>query len=201
MGTRDKRVDAYIAKSADFAQPILTHLRELVHEACPEVEETMKWSFPNFVYKGILCSMAAFKQHCSFGFWKASLVLGEEAVESKESMGSFGRLTSIKDLPSKRLLVSYIKKAKQLNEDGIQPKKAAATKQTKKDLSVPDYFLGALKTNKSAKSNFDAFPYSKQKDYVEWITEAKTEATRTRRIETSLAWISEGKARNWKYEK
>jgi uncharacterized protein YdeI (YjbR/CyaY-like superfamily) len=201
MGNRDKRVDAYIAKSADFAQPILTYLREVVHESCPEVEETIKWSFPNFVYKGILCNMASFKQHCSFGFWKASLVLGKEVAQAKENMGSFGRLTSVKDLPPKRVLASYIKKAMQLNEEGIQPEKPATPKKTRKDLSIPDDFISALKTNKPAKAAFEGFPYSKQKDYVEWITEAKTEATRTRRIETSLEWLAEGKARNWKYEK
>src|SRR5947209_749594 len=105
MGTRDKRVDAYIANSAEFAQPILTNLRALVHQACSEVEETMRWSFPSFMYKGLLCSMASFKQHCSFGFWKASLITGAPANAKREGMGNFGRITSMKDLPPKPVLL------------------------------------------------------------------------------------------------
>src|SRR2546430_17673594 len=113
MGTRDQRIDAYIAKSAEFAQPILRELREIVHAGCPEVEEAMKWSFPHFMYKGMLCSMAAFKEHCAFGFWKGSLVMAPKSVDG---MGQFGRITSRKDLPPKRVLLGYIKKAVQLND-------------------------------------------------------------------------------------
>src|SRR5436190_3668388 len=108
----DARIDAYIAKSADFAKPILTRIRSLVHAACPEVEETMKWSFPHFLYKGMLCSMAAFKEHCALGFWKANLILSKEA--SDDAMGHFGRIKNLSDLPADKTLISYIKKAMQL---------------------------------------------------------------------------------------
>ena len=122
MGTRDARVDAYIAKSADFARPILNHLREVVHAACPDVEETMKWSFPHFQYQGMLCSMASFKEHCAFGFWKGSLVVGKDAAEAEKAAGQFGRLTKVSDLPSKKVLTGYIKEAMKLNEDGVKPR-------------------------------------------------------------------------------
>jgi uncharacterized protein YdeI (YjbR/CyaY-like superfamily) len=200
MGTKDKRVDTYIAKSADFAQPILRELREIVHEACPEVEETIKWSFPNFTYKGILCGMAAFKQHCSFGFWKGSLVI-EGKDNNADAMGQFGRITAMKDLPSKRLLLAYVKKAKQLNDDGIKIQRKLKSPAEKKELKIPEYFTAALKKNKKALANFGAFSYSKRKDYVEWLTEAKTDQTRQRRLETSVVWIAAGKSRNWKYER
>jgi uncharacterized protein YdeI (YjbR/CyaY-like superfamily) len=200
MGTKDKRVDTYIAKSADFAQPILRELREIVHEGCPEVEEAIKWGFPAFMHKGILCGMAAFKQHCSFGFWKGSLVL-EGKDNNADAMGQFGRITSMKDLPSKRLLLAYVKKAKQLNDDGIKTQRKLKSPAEKKELKVPEYFTAALKKNKKAFANFAAFSYSKRKDYVEWLTEAKTDETRQRRLGTSVAWIAAGKSRNWKYER
>jgi uncharacterized protein YdeI (YjbR/CyaY-like superfamily) len=197
MGTRDKRVDDYIEKSGDFAKPILAHLREIVHEGCPEVQEEMKWSFPNFVYKGILCNMAAFKEHCSFGFWKAKLMFGER---EREAMGNFGRLTSVKDLPSKKSLVGYVKEAKRLNDEGVKIEKPKASKE-KKDLVVPPYLLAALKKNNKASAAWDGFSYSHKKEYVEWVTEAKTEETRQRRLATTLEWLAEGKSRNWKYER
>ena len=200
MGTRDKRVDAYIAKSAEFARPILGELREMVHEACPEVEETIKWGFPHFDYKGMLCSMAAFKQHCAFGFWKSKLVLDGGDNKSRDAMGQFGRIASLKDLPSRRTLIGYIRRAKELNDAGI---KAARPKPRaeKKELTVPEYFTAAIRKNKKALKTFEGFPYSKKKDYVEWVTEAKTEETRQKRLSTSLEWLAEGKSRNWKYER
>lgn len=199
MGTKDPRVDAYIAKSADFAQPILHRLRAIVHEVCPEVEEQMKWSFPNFLYKGMFANMAAFKEHCSFGFWKSSLVLDAADSKSADGMGQFGRLTSLKHLPPKRVLVAYIRKAMQLNEDGVKAarKKPAAEK---KELEVPEYLASALRKNKPARTHFEGFSYSKKKDYIDWLTEAKTEATRTKRLATALEWMADGKSRNWKYE-
>ena len=200
MGTRDKRVDAYIAKSAEFARPILRELRELVHEACPDVTEEIKWSFPNFTYKGMFCGMAAFKEHCSFGFWKGSLVLDKED-KSTDAMGQFGRISSIKDLPPKRVLLGYIKKAKQLNDEGVKVPPKPKPSGEKKELVVPEYLTAALKKNKSAMTHFAAFSPSKKKDYVEWLTEAKTDATREKRLLTAVDWISEGKGRNWKYEK
>ena len=201
MGTRDKRIDAYIAKSAGFAQPILRELREVVHEGCPQVEETMKWSFPHFEYKGVLCSMASFKEHCAFGFWKGSLIIDGKENKSVDGMGQFGRLTSRQDLPPKRILLGYIKKAVQLNDDGVKNPARSKPKTGNKDLKVPDYFLGSLKKNKKALTVFEGFPYSKKKDYVDWVTEAKTEETRKRRLATSVEWLAEGKSRNWKYER
>ena len=143
MATKDKRIDAYIAKSADFAKPILNHIRSLVHKACPGVEETMKWSFPHFDYQGeMMCSMAAFKQHCSFGFWKATLMKDPKLMErakSEEAMGHLGKITSQKDLPSDKVMIAYIKEAMKLNDDGVKVAKAKPTKI--KELPVPEYFL------------------------------------------------------------
>ena len=203
MGKKDKAIDAYIAKSADFARPILNHIRKLVHEACPEVEEKMKWSFPHFDYKGeMMCHMAAFKQHAAFGFWKAALmkdpVLMQEA-KAETAMGHLGRITTLSDLPSDKKLIAWIKEAMALNDKGIKlPGKS--TKQ-QKDLVIPDYFLKAIKKNKKAWEVFNGFAYSHKKEYLQWVTEAKTEETRLRRLATAIEWIAEGKGRNWKYEK
>jgi uncharacterized protein YdeI (YjbR/CyaY-like superfamily) len=200
MGNFDKKVDAYIARSAPFSKEILEHLREIVHKACPEVEETIKWGFPHFEYKGILCSMAAFKAHCAFGFWKGAIMQDPKKVMTiigKTSMGSFDRITSIDDLPSEKIMIAYIKEAKSLNENDI--KLPDRGKKITSSVQVPEYFLKALKKNKKALETFHGFSNSNKKDYVEWITEAKTESTREKRIETSLEWIGEGKIRNWKY--
>lgn len=200
MGSRDKRIDAYIAKSAEFARPILRELREIIHQACPEVEEGLKWSCPHFGYKGMLCHMAAFKEHCAFGFWKGALLLGPDESKSGDAMGQFGRITSVKELPPKRVLIGYIRKAMELNEQGVKIARPKA-RGKKKALVVPPYFTAAIKKNKKALTTFEAFPYSKRKDYVEWVTEAKTEETRNKRLATSVEWLAEGKSRNWKYEK
>jgi uncharacterized protein YdeI (YjbR/CyaY-like superfamily) len=198
MKTKDPRIDAYIAKSADFAKPILNHLRTVVHVACPEVEETLKWNFPHFMRQGLLCGMAAFKGHCTFGFWKGALIFPQDKT-GDEAMGQFGRITSLSDLPSEKILIGYIKQAVSLNEAGI--KVPARTKpKEKKELVVPDYFMAALKKNKQALKSFENFSYSHKKEYVEWITEAKREETRTKRMETALEWLAKGKARHWKYE-
>lgn len=201
MGTRDKRIDAYIARSADFAQPILSYLREIVHEGCPEVEETMKWSFPHFMYKGMFCSMASFKEHCAFGFWKGSLVMDGTQGKSVEAMGQFGRISSLRQLPAKSTLLGYVKKARQLNDEGIKVLQKPRPRGEKKDLEVPDYFLSAVKKNKKALATFEGFPYSHKKEYVQWVIEAKTHETRNRRLQTSVEWLAEGKSRNWKYER
>jgi uncharacterized protein YdeI (YjbR/CyaY-like superfamily) len=198
MGSRDARVDAYIANSKDFAKPILAHLRNVVHAVCPEVEETMKWSFPNFMYKGMLCSMASFKEHCAFGFWKSSLVLENGGGETEEGMGHFGRITKLSDLPSKKVLTGYIKKAMKLNEDGVK-KPTPPKPKTPRKLVVPDDLEKALQGNAAARATFDKFSPSHQREYVEWITEAKTEATRNKRLQTAIEWMVEGKPRNWKY--
>lgn len=197
MPTTDPRVDEYIANAAEFAQPILTHLREVIHAACPEVKETIKWSMPNFDYHGIMCNMAAFKQHCAFGFWKAELLLAEEDDKGKEAMGQFGRITSVKDLPSKKVLTAYVKKAMKLNEAGV---KVARPKAAPRELVVPDYFIAALEEIPAAYEAFNKFSTSAKRDYCEWLTEAKTEATRDKRMAQAVEWIAEGKKRNWKYE-
>jgi uncharacterized protein YdeI (YjbR/CyaY-like superfamily) len=197
MGTRDKRIDAYIAKSADFAKPILTHIRETVHEACPDCEETLKWSSPTFMYHGMLCGMGAFKEHAIFGFWKHELLLGER---TGEAMGSFGRLTSVKDLPSKKQLTALIKRAMKLNEDGVKVQRMKAA-QPRAEIPMPAALKSALAKNKQARTTFEAFSASNKREYLEWITEAKGEETRARRIATAMAWMAEGKPRNWKYMK
>jgi uncharacterized protein YdeI (YjbR/CyaY-like superfamily) len=198
MTTIDPRVDAYIAKSADFARPILEHLRAVVHAACPEVEETIKWGFPHFMYKGMMCSVASFKAHCALNFWKAELLMADEA--NREAMGQFGRIASIKDLPSKKALTTYIKQAMKLNDDGVAAP-ARVKPAEPRALVIPDELSVALKKVPAARKHFEAFSPSKQRDYAEWIMEAKTEATRARRLEQAIEWIAEGKARNWKYEK
>ena len=199
MGKRDKRVDAYMVKAEDFAIPILSHLRECVHHACPSVEETIKWGCPHFDYKGILCSMASFKKHCDFGFWKASLMQDQSLMEnskSETSMGHLGKITSLKDLPSDKKLMGYIKEAIKLNEDGT---KVVKPRQFKKQIATPDYFSKALSKNKKAKVIFENFSPFQQREYVAWLTEAKTDVTRMKRLATTIDWLEEGKVRNWKY--
>jgi uncharacterized protein YdeI (YjbR/CyaY-like superfamily) len=198
MGKKDPRVDAYIKQAAPFAQPILTSIRETVHGSCPDVEEAMKWSFPHFMYKGMLCGMASFKQHAAFGFWKGSLVTG--GPRSEDAMGHFGRITKLSDLPSKKVLAGLVRKAAALNDQGVKvaraPRKAAP-----KTVTVPAVLTAALKKNKPADAGFDALSPSHKREYIEWITEAKTEETRARRLAQAVEWVAEGKSRNWKYER
>ena len=197
MASKDPRVDAYIEKAQPFARPILKHIRKAVHAGCPTVEETMKWSAPHFDYKGVMCGMAAFKEHCAFGFWKASL-LGVAGQRSREAMGQFGCVKSIKDLPPEKELIALVKAAAKLNEEGL--KVPREKKVPKAELRMPPAFVAALKKNKKAQAAFDAFSPSHRREYVEWIAEAKQETTRERRIATALEWLSEGKSRNWKYQ-
>ncbi len=199
MAKKNPRVDAYIAKAPTYAKPILDHLRAVVHEACPEVEEEMKWSRPHFMYKGLFCGMSAFKEHCAFGFWKGSLIIDNNAKVADEGMGQFGKITKVADLPSKKVLTEYIKQAKKLNDDGVQAPNRVK-KKTHPELVVPDDLAKALKRNKAAQETFDKFSPSNKREYVDWLTEAKTEATRTRRLETAIEWMAEGKSRNWKYQ-
>ncbi len=204
MNNKDKRIDDYISKSADFAKPVLKHLRELIHKACPEVQETMKWSFPHFDYQNeMMCSMAAFKQHCAFGFWKASIMKDPEKIltlKDRDAMGHLGQIRSLQDLPSDKILIQYIKEAVKLNKEGVKlPSKVKSP--VAKTVEVPDYFKNILKKNKKAEKTFEEFSYSHKKEYVQWITEAKTEETREKRMNTAIEWLSEGKKRNWKYEK
>ena len=195
MGKRDPRVDAYIEKSADFAKPILTHLRETVHFAVPDVEEAMKWSFPHFLHKGMLCSMASFKEHCAFGFWKGSLLEGNGA-RTKDAMGQFGRITSVRDLPGEKALVKLVKRAAALNDEGVS---VVREKRAKPPVKTPPDLMAALRANNKALATYEGFSQSMRREYVDWITNARTEETRTRRLETAVEWMAEGKPRNWKY--
>jgi len=195
----DPRVDAYIAKSAEFTRPILRHLRALVHEACPEAEETIKWGMPSFVHHGIICGMAGFKQHCAFGFWRRGLTdeIARTGVKAEQAMGSLGRITSLRDLPSDRAMLGYIRKAAKLNEAGApaRPKPKA-----KPALPMPADLAAALKKNARAAKAFAGFSPSARREYIEWITEAKRPETRLTRLTTTIKWVAAGKRRNWKYE-
>jgi uncharacterized protein YdeI (YjbR/CyaY-like superfamily) len=198
MGTLDPRVDAYIRKSAEFARPILARLREDVHACCPDVVETIKWGMPSFEYRGLLCGLAAFKQHCTFGFWKHALVVGDDP-KAEEAMGSFGRITSVADLPPRSAFRGYVRKAMRLNEQGVKAPREKARK--RKPIPMHPALKRALAADRKAASTFKAFPPSHQREYLEWIAEAKQEGTRARRIAQAVEWLAEGKPRNWKYMK
>lgn len=207
-GHQDPRVDAYILKSAEFARPILNKLRDLVHRGCPQVQETIKWGMPSFEYKGPFCSMAAFKNHAVFGFWKTALLFEGKASlsadEKKMTWGAPGRdsiptkITCIDDLPPDAKILALIRKAKKLNDDGV---KVPRSKTSKKPLPMPKDFQAALAKLKGTRDNFNRLSPSCQREYIEWITEAKREATRQKRLTTALEWIAVGKSRNWKYDK
>jgi len=202
MAKKEKLIDAYIAKSADFAKPILNHLRKLVHDACPEVEEKVKWGMPFFDYKNApMCNMAAFKQHAAFGFWKASLMKDKsllETAQSETAMGHVGRIASLKDLPSDKKSISWVKEAMKLNDEGIKvSKKTIAPKQ---EIEAPEYFTKALKKDKKALATFEGFSPSAKREYLDWVTSAKTEETKLSRLTQAIEWMAEGKKRNWKYE-
>ncbi|HEY0895936.1 MAG TPA: YdeI/OmpD-associated family protein [Sphingobacteriaceae bacterium] len=201
MEEYDGRTDAYIAGAEEFARPILTHLRQVVHAACPGIRETIKWGFPHFDYKGTVCSFAGFKQHCSLTFAKASLLKDEDGVlerVGRTAMGQFGQIKSLSDLPADEILARYIREAAGLNERNV---KVARPKPVRKSLEIPDYFIDALKEVPESLETFNGFAYSHQKEYVEWVTEAKTEATREKRLATTVEWLAEGKTRMWKYAK
>ena len=195
MGKKDPRIDAYLAKSADFARPILKHVRELVHEGCPDVVETIKWGSPSFEYEGILCGMAAFKEHCAFGFWNRALKIPNANPDA--AMGQFGRLTSLADLPKDKVMVGYVREAARLNATG--QKLGPMARQARKPLPVPKALTAALKKKPAALAKFKALSPSQQRDYSEWIVEARTDATRDKRLATSVEWIGQGKPRMWKY--
>ncbi len=202
MGKKDPRVDAYIEKAQPFAQPILRHIRKVIHAACPDVEETVKWSHPHFDYKGIFCGMSSFKEHAAFGFWKGSLLrdlVRGMPVSDEKSAGQFGRLKSISDLPNDKMLAKIVAAAAKLNDQNVVVPRAKT--KPKPPIKVPPYFAAALKKNKKALAAFDAFPPSHRREYLLWITEAKAEETRDRRMAQAIEWIAEGKGRNWKYEK
>ena len=203
----DSKVDAYIAKSAAFAQPVLTHLRALIHKACPDVKEEMKWSRPFFVHGGtILCNISAFKEHCSLRFWGAEMgkVLRQEGVLQEGGMGSLGRITSVKDLPPDKKLVGYIRRAAEFINVGLGDNRIVVARRVAKapkpPVETPAEFTAALKKNKAAAEVFAAFSPSCKREYMEWIADAKRAETRERRIAQAVEWISEGKQRNWKYQ-
>ena len=202
MSKKDPRIDAYILKAEPFAQPVLKHLRKLIHQACPDVEETMKWSFAFFDYKGPFCHIAAFKKHCAFGFWKAALMKDAKKLEANQesAMGHLGKITGLHDLPPDKVIIAYLKEAMKLNETGakLPPRKKTASKEL---LIIPAYFKTALSKNKKAAEQFEKFAPGQKKEYISWLTEAKTEETKNKRLETALEWISEGRIRNWKYLK
>jgi hypothetical protein len=202
MTKKDPRIDAYIAKSPDFAKPVLAHLRKVVRAACPEVAETVKWGFPNFDYKGIMCSMAAFKEHCTFGFWKGQLIVDKKTRQTLgiEAMGNFGRIRGLGDLPPDKVIADYVKQAMKLNDEHV-PAPHMKSRKVRKPLPMPPFLKAALARDKKALAAFEAFPPSHKREYIEWLTGAKTDATREKRLATALEWIAEGKGRNWKYVK
>jgi hypothetical protein len=198
------KVDSYIAKAPAFAQPILSHIRALVHKAAPEIEETVKWNRPFFLHRGkLLCNMAAFTKHCGFGFWgpEMAVVVREDGFDPSESSGSFGRLASLKDLPPDKKLLGYLRQAVVFAESSAgRPKPAAKVRVPKPEVQPPEEFLAAIKKKKGAADAFAKLAPSCRREYLNWILEAKRPETRERRIETSVEWISEGKSLNWKYE-
>ena len=196
---KDPRVDAYIAKAAPFAQPILRHLRTAVHAGCPDVVETIKWSVPSFEYKGPFCGMASFKKHAMFGFWKHQLMQDVLPKGEHRAFGRFGRLESIDDVPPKAALVKIVRIAKKLNDDGVKVPRTA--KPPKPPVKTPADLMAAVKKNPRALAAFQAFSPSHKREYVEWITEAKGADTRARRVAQALEWIADGKSRNWKYQR
>lgn len=193
---RDPRVDAYIAKAQPFAQPILGHLRDLVHAHAPGTEEAIKWGVPHFMLAGEnLAGMAAFKAHATFGFWRDEAVTG--AARKEGAMGSMGRLTSLADLPDDAELAAMIARAAALCAEGKPKRPPRAPKAA---LDLPTDLAAALRANDAAQAHWDAFSPGKRRDYIEWVIEAKREETRVKRIETIVAQVAEGKDRNWKYK-
>ncbi len=199
--TRSAGIDAYVSSAAPFARPILKHLRELVHAGCPEVAETMKWRMPFFVHGGRnLCHMAAFKAHCAFGFWHADMrqFVDRETGKSGEAMGSLGRIAALADLPPDRTLVGYVQRAAALNASGL-PAHAVPKRRTRPALPVPRELCAALAGHPEAAATFSRMSRSHRREYIEWITGAKRDETRRRRLETAVAWLAEGRSLNWRY--
>ncbi|HVW94653.1 MAG TPA: DUF1801 domain-containing protein [Mucilaginibacter sp.] len=203
MEQYDPRVDAYIAKAAPFAKPILEHVRQIVHEASPLLKETIKWGMPFFDYKGPVCMMSAFKQHCGFGFWKSSRLNDPNGYlkgsDDEAAAGSFGRIEKMDDLPPDEALTDFVLQMIAINESGIkEPKKPVVPKA---ELPMPDDFKDMLSGDVTALGYFEDFSPSKKREYLEWFAEAKSETTRQKRMEQALEWIGEGKSRHWKYQK
>ena len=200
MSKKDARVDAYIRKSAPFAQPILKHLRSVVHATSPDIEEAMKWGFPHFMYKGMLCGMAAFKEHATLGFWKGSLIVDSAGQTAQEAMGQFGRLISLKELPPKKVLIGYVREAMRLNDRGVKVPERTRRK-TSRPVVVPPALKKALAQHATARAMFEKFSPTYRREYCEWIAGAKREETRASRLAKAIEWISAGKPQNWKYQR
>jgi len=196
--SRSQAVDAYITKSAPFARPILSRLRALMHKACPPVEETLKWGVPHFEYRGVIAGMAAFKQHAAFGFWKQKLMKDPTGFFTKGESGMGGRkIRTAAELPSDAVLLRAMREAVALNEQGVR---VARVVRKKPPLKVPAYLAAALRKNAKARATFGKLSPSAKREYVEWLTGAKQEATRERHLATTIEWLSEGKQLNWKYQ-
>lgn len=196
-------VDEYISKSRPFAQPILSHLRGLVHAAVPGVEETMKWSMPFFVYRGIiLANMAAFKEHCSFGIWKENVqpLMKTAEKDAGGGMGSFGKLTRLEDLPANRELKAVLLEAAGKIDRGERTKNWEGRAKKQAAVEIPEALAAALKQDEAAATRFQSMSASCRREYCDWIAEAKREETRAKRVATAMEWIAEGKQRHWKYQ-
>jgi uncharacterized protein YdeI (YjbR/CyaY-like superfamily) len=191
MASKSPEVDAYIAKAAPFARPILEQIRAAFHKADPQIEESIKWGVPNFEHDGIVGNMAAFKQHVNWGFWKASLMSGKTPLREK--------IADVSELPPEKKMLALIREAVQLNAGGV--KAARPARKAPAPVETPADLLAALKRDKRALAAFEAFPPSHKREYIQWIVEAKQEATRAKRIAQAVEWIAEGKSRNWKYER
>jgi uncharacterized protein YdeI (YjbR/CyaY-like superfamily) len=199
----DPRVDAYIEKAAPFARPVLKHIRKLMHQACPQVNESVKWGMPFFIQQGvILANMAAFKQHCAFGFWGSEMkkLLAADGLESSQAMGSLGRIAGMQDLPPDRTLLTYMSRAAGMVESGERKKSIDRPKKTaKRPVRIPAELTAALKKNKLAAKAFEGFSPSCRREYADWITEAKRPETREKRLAQAITWMAQGKTRYWKY--
>jgi hypothetical protein len=198
LGKRDPRVDAYIGAALPFARPVLVHLRRLIHAACPEVEETMKLGIPHFMYGGVLCSMAAFKQHCGFDFSHPAMRKITGPPRAKGDMGQFGRIWSKSDLPSEPVLTRYIIAAAKLNAKKIKRSSMPTSKKLRAPLPIPPDFGRALRKNAMAAVTFSNFPEASRREYLEWLSEAKRSQTRATRLAAAIALLAEGKTLNWK---
>ncbi len=199
MKNTNPEVDTYIKKAQPFAQPILKHVRQLMHTGCPELTETIKWGMPHFEYHGVIASMAAFKEHAVFGFWKEDLIPGmKQYIKEKEAMGSWGRITSLKGIPPDKEIIAFVRDAAELNEKGVKSPKRAPKPVV---VNMPDDFMSAIRANKKAHATYESFSPSNKRDYADWINVAKSDETRKERMETAIQWMSEGKPRMWKYMK
>lgn len=200
MPDDSKKVDAYIAQAAPFAKPIIEKVRRVVHKACPDIEERLKWGMPSFEKNGLVCGVAAFKAHASFGFWRAKQLDDPAGILKDKRGGMMGeKLTDVSQLPADSILVDYVKRAVALNESGAKSPMSRPKGPKKPEAKVPPDLAASLKKNAKARATFEGFSPSHRREYVEWITEAKQEETRKRRLDQAIEWLAQGKPRNWKY--